>query len=124
MAHNQGGVNANHAAHLSCGRSYLPATERDTNMQVERINGHTTIQLASGETYAWAHQPGRSWPNSVVAGQPLWAEFDPDGNLIDMGDVDGNVPLDEFNAIIEDALGNARPTGLDIPLLQHPAPWA
>ena len=70
--------------------------------------GYTKLWLSANDTYQWAHKAGTSWPCSFLADKPLFAEFDSNGDLIDLainyrhGDQD--CPGDEFKAITDDFL--------------------
>ena len=72
-------------------------------------SGYTKLWLSPDDTYNWAHDASaRCWPCSFLAGKPLFAEFDQNGDLIDMaidyGRGDQDCPSDEFNAITSDFL--------------------
>jgi len=76
-------------------------------MRAKQTEHGTKLWLSASDTYDWAHRIGNSWPCSFYAGQRLFAEFDCNGDLVDIAvngrleeDGDGN----EFNAITSDFL--------------------
>lgn len=75
-------------------------------MRVERQGETIKLWLSASDTYNWAHKTGAGWPCSYLSGKRLFAEFDA-GGLVDCavnGEFDGNLPVDEFNAITDDAM--------------------
>ena len=71
-------------------------------------NDGVKLWLSANDTYQWAHKAGASWPCSFLSDKPLFAEFDSNGDLIDLtinyGHGDQDCPGDEFNAITSDFL--------------------
>ena len=61
------------------------------------------VYLTADQTRAWARF---QWPCSFLSGKVLTAEFDSNGDLVDMsvnnGHGDQDCPADEFNAIVEE----------------------
>ena len=76
-------------------------------MRIEKSKqGYTHLWLSANDTHNWANRVGASWPCSALSSHRLYAEFDKDGDLIDMA-IDGkskDCPADEFNAITSDFL--------------------
>ena len=76
-------------------------------MRIEKSKqGYTHLWLSANDTHNWANRVGASWPCSALSIHRLYAEFDKDGDLIDMT-IDGkskDCPADEFNAITSDFL--------------------
>ena len=68
------------------------------------------VWLSAHDTYTWATKPGGAWPCSTLKDKRLFAEFH-DGDLVDLevNGKTGDVPIEEFNAIIEDYCGTSRP---------------
>jgi len=68
----------------------------------------TTLVLLRDDTRAWASRPGAAWPCSTLAGRRVFAQFDREGDLIELlvdgilagDDVDGH----EFTAMSSDFL--------------------
>ena len=83
-------------------------------MRTKRESGYTKVWISARETQEWAHKSGASWPCSFLSGKRLFAEFERNGDLVDLaingGKGDQDCPADEFNAIMEDMLGTTRPT--------------
>ena len=71
-------------------------------------DGGVKLWLSANNTYDWANRAGAAWPCSFLADKPLFAEFDSQGDLIDLainyGQGDQDCPGDEFNAITDDFL--------------------
>ena len=75
---------------------------------VQTEHGYTKIWLSSNDTYAWA----RNWPCCKLSGHRLFAEFEPNGDLVDFsidGSHDEDIDTTEFNAIVADHLKNRNP---------------
>jgi hypothetical protein len=75
-------------------------------------NGRTQLWLNDHDTYQWANRPGAKWPCSSIAGKRLYAEFEPNGDLVDMaldGDHSANVNGSELDAITTDHLPENHP---------------
>lgn len=77
-------------------------------MECKRTKNGVKLWLSADDTYKWAHKADAKWPCSRLSGHSLFAEFDNDGDLIDVAisDGDSNCPSDEFNAITSDFLQN------------------
>ena len=79
-------------------------------MRTQRYGRTVKVWLSAHDTYEWAHRTGAAWPCSTLSDKRLFAEFQ-NGDLVDLaingrsGDCDAH----EFNAMIEDFLGSARP---------------
>ncbi len=69
------------------------------------------VWITAGETWAWAHRPGDSWPGSDLAGRRVFAEFDRNG-IVDLA-VDGSSEWDgtatELSACCSDHLAKRLP---------------
>ena len=83
-------------------------------MKVDMDNDQVTLWASATDTEEWAmgFRSGRRWPTSVLSGQRMRCSFD-SGGLNDMtvggrGKID--IPADEFNAFVVDALRNVLPT--------------
>jgi hypothetical protein len=64
-------------------------------------DGRISLWLSANDTYEWATH----WPCSQLSGKRLFAEFEPNGDLVDMainGHSGVDVSADEFNAITTD----------------------
>ncbi len=77
-------------------------------MRIIKDGTTTKLWLSARDTYIWAHKIGAGWPCSRLSGHSLFAEFDKQGDLINI-DIDGfginiDCPADEFNAITTDFL--------------------
>ena len=73
--------------------------------------GNVKVVATGDDTYDWAHKPGGAWPCSVLSGKGFCAGFQ-GGDLVELtmyGHRDVDVPIDEFNAFIEDATGSVNP---------------
>ena len=82
-------------------------------MRTKRESGYTKVWISARETREWAHKDGASWPCSFLSGRRLFAEFDRNGDLVDLA-IDGgrgnqDCPNDEFYAIVSDMLGTSLP---------------
>ena len=75
-------------------------------MRIQRINGYVNLWLSKNDTYQWATRPNESWPCSFLSGKSLFAQFAPNGDLVDMAINGGRGEQDcdsnEFNAITSD----------------------
>ncbi|MFA5626092.1 MAG: hypothetical protein WC965_01145 [Thiohalomonadaceae bacterium] len=88
-------------------------------VRVKQTNDYTTVWISANVTYRWAsgeYGTGR-WPLSRLGGKRLRAEFDSYGNLVDYA-INGRYPtydasVEEFNALMEWAIGTSRPTSRD-----------
>ena len=84
-------------------------------MRKRVTHGHVSLWLSEKDTYNWAHKDGAAWPCSFLSGRRLYAEFAPNGDLVDTsidnGKGDQDCPVDEFDAIVEDFLGTSHPRG-------------
>ena len=71
-------------------------------------DGSIKLWLSASDTYNWTHKTGAAWPCSFLANKPVFAEFDSQGDLIDLainyGRGDQDCPGDEFTAITDDFL--------------------
>jgi len=71
-------------------------------------NGYTKVWISSVETTKWARN---NWPGSYVRGKRIYAEFEPNGDLVDVTanghSYEGTAA--EFDALITDMVGNAHP---------------
>lgn len=71
-------------------------------------NRAINLWLSANDTYNWAHKANASWPCSFLANKPLFAEFESNGDLVNLvinyGRGDQDCPSDEFNAITSDFL--------------------
>jgi hypothetical protein len=70
--------------------------------------GRTRLWLSSRDTWDWAHKPGAFWPCSQLADRRVFAEFEPNGDLVDLA-IDGgrgeqDIDSTEFNAMCSDFL--------------------
>ena len=77
-------------------------------MRISRTPGGVKLWLSANDTYNWAHKPGAAWPCSQLSGRRLFAEFEANGDLVDM-QIDGgrgeqDCDANEFNAITSDFL--------------------
>jgi len=81
-------------------------------MRIQTGAWGTKLWISANETYLWAHKTGASWPCSQLSGKRLFAEFDRNGDLVDMA-INGrsgvDIPADEFNAITTDFLPEDHP---------------
>ena len=74
-------------------------------MRIDRKSG-IKIWISANDTENWATRPGQRWPCSTLRGRKVFAEFEKNGDLVDLvidggkgdQDCDGN----EFNAMISD----------------------
>lgn len=76
-------------------------------MRITKDGVTTKLWLSAKNTYNWAHKAKALWPCSYLSGKRLFAEFDKQGDLIDVtinGNSDTDCPSDEFNAITTDFL--------------------
>ena len=77
-------------------------------------DGTTKLWLSASDTWEWAHRSGAHWPCSEVQGLDLYAEFDGNGDLVDLAtngrgsggwsSTHNSIPGDEFRAITSDFL--------------------
>jgi len=77
-------------------------------------NGYTKVTVSAAVTQAWADGEitGAKWPCSSLAGKRVRAEFDCDGNLVDLiinGKYRANGTGAELDALLEDVIGTANP---------------
>lgn len=77
-------------------------------------NGYTKVTVSAAVTQAWANGKitGTKWPGSSLAGKRIRAEFDRDGNLVDLvinGKYRANATSAELDALLEDVIGTAHP---------------
>lgn len=96
-------------------------------MKVYVDHGYTELHLTPEETTEWA----RPWPVSAIAGRQVRALFDSRGDLTELdisppgkpGEIDDefDAPVQEFDALIESALGTAHPAAGRV--YDRPAPW-
>jgi len=79
-------------------------------MRTQRYGKTVKVWLSERDTYNWANRPGASWPCSELFNKRVFAEFD-HGDLVNVqiNGRDRDVPIDEFNAMIEDFLGSVNP---------------
>ena len=79
-------------------------------MRTQRYGNTVKVWLSANDTYDWANRPGESWPCSELSNKRVFAEFD-HGDLVNVqiNGRDRDVPIDEFNAMIEDFLGSVNP---------------
>jgi len=80
-------------------------------MRIQITDSSVKLWVSHAETYDWARRPGATWPNSYLAGQRFFAEFDANG-LVDLtvnGKYGVDAPADEFNAITSDFLRGQLP---------------
>jgi hypothetical protein len=75
-----------------------------------------SLRMDREDTYAWAHREGAAWSCSRLSGKRFRADFDRNG-LCDLwvgdgyaGKANGDIPADEFNAIVADHLEGKLPT--------------
>jgi len=77
-------------------------------MRITRTEHGTKLWLSARDTHGWAHKDGASWPCSFLSDKALFAEFEPNGDLVDIavnyGRGDQDCPGNEFTAITDDAL--------------------
>ena len=77
--------------------------------RIQRNEYGVKIWLSARDTYDWARRPGNSWPCFQLSDRRVFAEFAPNGDLVDLSINGGRGPQDcdatEFNAITEDFLG-------------------
>lgn len=77
-------------------------------------HGYTKLWLSANDTYNWAHKASAAWPCSFLSDKRLFAEFEPNGDLVELavngGKGDQDCPADEFNAIVEDFIGSSHST--------------
>lgn len=82
-------------------------------MRIRKLGCVTQVWLSARDTYEWAHKPGASWPCSFLSDRRLFAEFEPNGDLVDLsidgGNGDQDCPADELNAIIDDLVWSKKP---------------
>jgi len=79
-------------------------------MRVRKSDYGTQLWLSANDTYNWANRIGAIWPCSELSGHRLYAEFDKNGDLVDMT-IDGrykDCSSDEFNAITSDFIGEKK----------------
>lgn len=72
-------------------------------MRANQSEYGTKIWISADDTYAWARQ----WPCSTLRGKRVFAEFAPNGDLIDLavnGRSDADIDGHEFNACVSDFL--------------------
>lgn len=75
-------------------------------MRVKETPSSLKLWLSAHDTYNWAHRAGASWPCSELSGHRVFAEFDANGDLVDMA-IDGRTldcDANEFNACTSDFL--------------------
>lgn len=75
-------------------------------MRIVKSEYSTKLWLSANDTYNWANKSGARWLCSELSGHRLFAEFDKQGDLVDMT-IDGRSKdclADEFNAITSDFL--------------------
>ena len=81
-------------------------------MKIKRDGDNVKLWLSARDTYNWARRPGDAWPCSFLSGRRLFAEFDGQGDLIDLsidgGRGDQDCPADEFTAMTDDFLAEER----------------
>jgi hypothetical protein len=81
-------------------------------MRIRNDNGYLKVWLSSRDTYDWAHREGNSWPCSELSDRRVFAEFEPNGDLVDLA-IDGKSDIDcdvtEFNAIMADHIAQRFP---------------
>ena len=74
-------------------------------MRILKNEFGTRLWLSANDTYEWAHKPGAAWPGSFLSDKRVFAEFEANGDLIDLGINNGrgdqDCPSDEFDAIVE-----------------------
>jgi hypothetical protein len=72
--------------------------------------GNEKLWLSASDTEAWATRPHASWPCSSISGHRLFAEFAPNGDLVDLAldSRSADVPCDELNAMTSDFLVAVR----------------
>ena len=67
-----------------------------------------SLWLSRHDTYEWANKSDAPWPCSFLANKTLFAEFEANGDLVDIvvngGRGDQDCPADEFDAITSDFL--------------------
>lgn len=83
-------------------------------------DGRLYLWLDADDTEKWATKPRAMWPGSVLRGRSLYAEFEPNGDLVDYtvkergGEiVEVDVPGDEFDAITTDHMPLGHPARRD-----------
>ena len=76
-------------------------------------DGSLQVWLSAADTEEWAERPGESWPCSQLNGRSVFAEFDSDGDLVDMtvdsGRGDQDIDGTEFNACLSDHIALRYP---------------
>lgn len=76
-------------------------------------NGGLKLWLSANDTYQWATRPGASWPCSALSNRRLFAEFEANGDLVDLvidgGRGEQDCPGDELNAIATDHIASRFP---------------
>lgn len=77
------------------------------------LHGAVKLWLSAHDTNQWANEYRAVWPGSFVANKPLFAEFAPNGDLVDLaidyGRGDRDCPENEFRAIMNDFLAGVDP---------------
>ncbi len=76
-------------------------------MRIMKTDNSVKLWLSATDTYNWAHRSGDSWPCSQLSGRRVFAEFENNGDLVDMA-IDGkskDCDATEFNAITSDFIG-------------------
>lgn len=71
------------------------------------------VWLTANDTYNWATRPGESWLCSFLRSRRVFAEFDGNGDLINLaidgGRGDQDCPGDEFSACLSDHIASRYP---------------
>lgn len=87
-------------------------------MRIQEHNGNLKVWLSANDTETWATRSGAAWPCSFLRGKRVFAEFEPNGDLVDMTiagrnqrgkNADTEAPADEFNACLSDHIASRCP---------------
>lgn len=80
-------------------------------MRIQEYKGTIKLWLSAKNTYDWANRVDESWPCFQLAGKRLFAEFAPNGDLVDIA-IDGQIgdcDPNEFCAITSDFIRTRHP---------------
>jgi len=83
-------------------------------MQIKQLPGDVlNVRLSAEDTHAWATRPGAAWPCSELRGRRMFAQFDGNGDLIDLcidgGRWDQECCSNEFSACLTDHIASRFP---------------
>ena len=87
--------------------------EGETMRVKETAAGALKVWLSARDTEQWATRPGAAWPCSELRGGSVFAEFDRQGDLVDLaingGRGEQDCSADEFNACLTDHIASRYP---------------